>query len=145
MCTVTSIIPQIPKDTCKNTPLSHCTGIPKILKETPVLLFCGKTALTEFIIYWLCAYQHNMLICNNINHTTDGLGAYLMEKLKGEFCYIQTTTGRIVSIHYSPTNDEESINVKRGIAGAFQANFDNQTEVEESDPGSTHISHYRYA
>ena len=81
----------------------------------------------------------------NINHTTDGLGAYLMEKLKGEFCYIQTTNGRIVSIHYSPTNDEESINVKRGIAGAFQANFDNQTEVEESDPGSTHISHYRYA
>ena len=68
-----------------------------------------------------------------------------MEKLKGEFCYIQTTNGRIVSIHHSPTNAEESINVKRGIAGAFQANFDNQTEVEESDPGSTHISHYRYA
>ena len=66
-----------------------------------------------------------------------------MDKLKGEFCYVQTRSGKIVSIHYSPTADEEAINVKRGITGAFQANFDNQEEVEELDPGSSHISHYR--
>ena len=66
-----------------------------------------------------------------------------MDKLKGEFCYVQTRNGKIVSIHYSPTEDEESINVKRGITGAFQANFDNQEVVEEIDPGSSHISHYR--
>ena len=67
-----------------------------------------------------------------------------MDKLKGEFCYVQTRNGRIVSIHYSPTDDEEAINVKRGIAGAFQANFDKQEEVEELDPSSSHFSHYRY-
>ena len=50
-----------------------------------------------------------------------------------------------MSIHYSPTDSEEGINIKRGIAGAFQANFDNQERVEEIDPGSAHISHYRYA
>ena len=68
----------------------------------------------------------------------------LNKRLKGEFCYVQTSNGKIVSIHYSPTESEEGINIKRGITGAFQANFDNQEEVEESDPGSTHLSHYRY-
>ena len=82
-----------------------------------------------------------------INRTTDDqekIKAFLEDKLKGEFCYVQTGNGKIVSIHYSPTKDEEAINVKRGITGAFQANFDNQKEVEESDPGSSHVSHYRY-
>ena len=66
-----------------------------------------------------------------------------MDKLKGEFCYVQTQNGKIVSIHYSPTKNEEGINVKKGITGVFQANFENQEEVEELDPGSSHISHYR--
>ena len=57
---------------------------------------------------------------------------------------MQTQSGSIVSIHYSPTEDEEAINVKKGIAGAFQANFDNQEKVEEVDPSSSHVSHYRY-
>ena len=67
-----------------------------------------------------------------------------MDKLKGEFCYVQTRNGKIVSIHYSLTEDDEAINIKRGIAGAFQANFDKQKEVEELDPSSSHVSHYRY-
>ena len=66
-----------------------------------------------------------------------------MDKLKGEFCYVQTQNGKIVSIHYSSTKNEEGINVKKGITGVFQANFENQEEVEELDPGSSHISHYR--
>ena len=81
-----------------------------------------------------------------VNHTANDqhkIASLLNNKLKGEFCYVQTKNGKIVSIHYSPTEDEEAINVKRGITGAFQANFDNQEEVEETDPGSTHISHYR--
>ena len=78
-----------------------------------------------------------------INHTTNAQEAFLMDKLKGEFCYVQTRDGKIVSVHYSPTEDEEAVNVKRGITGAFQANFDHQEIAEESDPGSTHISHYR--
>ena len=83
----------------------------------------------------------------NIHYTTNGedeMATALKEKLKGKFCYVQTRDGRIVSIHYSPTESEDGVNVKRGIAGAFQANFDKNEEVEESDPGSTHISHYRY-
>ena len=70
--------------------------------------------------------------------------AIFKDKLRGEFCYVQTRDGKIVSIHYSPTENEDGINIKRGITGAFQANFDNQEKVEELDPGSTHISHYRY-
>ena len=83
----------------------------------------------------------------SIHYTTNGhdrMAGILRDKLKGEFCYVQTRDGKIVSIHYSPTESEEGINVKRGITGAFQANFENQEQVEESDPGSTHISHYRY-
>ena len=66
-----------------------------------------------------------------------------MDKLKGDYCYVQTKNGRIVSIHYSPNDNQEAINVKRGITGAFQANFDDKKEVVELDPGSTHVSHYR--
>ena len=79
-----------------------------------------------------------------INHTTHAQADLLMSKLIGEFCYVQTRNGKIVSIHYDSTENEEAVNIKRGIAGAFQANFYNEKEVEESDPGSTHISHYRY-
>ena len=79
-----------------------------------------------------------------INYTTNAQKAFLMDRLKGEFCYVQTRNGKIVSIHYSPTEDEEAVNIKRGIAGAFQANFDHREKAKESDPGSTHISHYRY-
>ena len=71
------------------------------------------------------------------------MAAVLRDKLKGEFCYVQTSDGKIASIHYSPTESEDSINVKKGITSAFQANFDKQEEVKESDPGSVHISHYR--
>ena len=91
---------------------------------------------TKYIIY----YQPSTVI----NRTSDGQAASLMNELKGEFCYVQTRNGKIASIHYSSTEDEEDINIKRGIAGAFQANYDNEEEVEETDPGSTHISHYRY-
>ena len=56
---------------------------------------------------------------------------------------MQAQNGKIVSIHYSPTESEEGINIKRGVTGAFQGSFDSQEEVEELDPGSAHISHYR--
>lgn len=78
-----------------------------------------------------------------VNHTTQA--DLLMDKLKGDYCYVQTKNGRIMSIHYSPNGNEEAINVKRGITGAFQANFDNKKEVEELDPGSSHVSHYSFA
>ena len=82
----------------------------------------------------------------DFHYTTNGhdkMTTIFKDKLKGEFCYVQTRDGKIVSIHHSPTEYEDGINIKKGIAGAFQANFDNKEEVKELDPGSIHISHYR--
>ena len=70
------------------------------------------------------------------------MAAFLEDELKGEFCYIQAHNGKIMSVHFSPTENQESLNIKKSIAAIFQANFDNAEEVEESDPGSSHISHY---
>ena len=82
------------------------------------------------------------------NYTTEGqqpndtMALFIEEELKGEFCYVQINDGRIVSVHFSPTENHQSLNIKKGIAAVFQANFDNEEEIEESDPGSSHISHY---
>ena len=49
-----------------------------------------------------------------------------------------------MSVHYSPHDTSEVVNVKKGIAAAFQGNFKN-TEVEvEQDIQSKHYSHYRF-
>ena len=73
----------------------------------------------------------------------DKIAAFMAEKIQGKFCYVQTKDGKIAAIHFSPTDNHDRINIKRGIASAFQANFDHQREVEESDPGFPHISHYK--
>ena len=83
------------------------------------------------------------------NYTTNGqqpndtIAVFLKDKLKGEFCYVQTHDGKVVSVHFNPTENHENLNIKKGITAIFQANFDNAEEVKESDPGSTHISHYK--
>jgi len=65
--------------------------------------------------------------------------------LRGEFCYVQTSVGKIVSVHYETTENPEAINIKKGIASTFQANFNSdKSDVEETDAGSVHNSHYRY-
>ena len=89
-------------------------------------------------------FVHSDIYSARSANDQDAMATLLHNKLKGEFCYVQTENGKIVSIHYSPTEDKDVVNVKRGITGAFQANFNNQKEVEESDPGSSHISHYKY-
>jgi len=94
-------------------------------------------------IYFLVYLLYSTIVSHKINDQ-DRMGTVLKEKLKGKFCYVQIRNGKIVSVHYSPTESEEIINIKRGITGAFQANFDYQETVEESDPGSTHVSHYKY-
>lgn len=80
---------------------------------------------------------------SNAQRLNDTIAAFLEDELKGEFCYIQTHNGKIVSVHFSPTENQQGLNIKKGIATAFQANFDNAKETEESDPGSTHVSHYK--
>lgn len=60
------------------------------------------------------------------------------------FCFIQSNEGKILSVQYSPTEAREVVNIKKGIAAAFQANF-KKTEVEvEQDIQSKHYSHYRF-
>ena len=81
------------------------------------------------------------------NYTSNGqpndtIGAFLEDQLKGEFCYVQTSDGKIASVHFSPSENQQSLNIKKGIAAIFQANFDNAKETVESDPGSSHVSHY---
>ena len=82
----------------------------------------------------------HMHVCSNaVNHTSE-----MADALQGEFCYVQTSDGKIVSVHYGTTENDEAINIKRSIASTFQANFDrDKSDVEEADPGSVHTSHYR--
>ena len=82
---------------------------------------------------------------DTMNYTYDDQQQFLADKLQGEFCYVQTSDGKIVSVHYGTTENHEAINIKRSIASTFQANFDNANfDVEEADASSVHTSHYRY-
>ena len=80
---------------------------------------------------------------DTMNYTSDDLQQLLVDELQGEFCYVQSSDGKIVSVHYGTTENHEAINIKRSIASTFQANFKSEEgDVEESDAGSIHTSHY---
>ena len=67
-----------------------------------------------------------------------------MTKLfSGQFCFVQAKNGRVVEIFYEEGSHSEGVNIKKSIAAAFQANFQNQEEEEEEDPQSAHVAHYR--
>jgi len=67
-----------------------------------------------------------------------------MTKLfSGQFCFVQAENGRVVEIFYEEDSNPEGVNLKKSIAAAFQANFQNQAEEEEEDPQSLHVAHYR--
>ena len=68
---------------------------------------------------------------------------YALERLSGWFCFVQTTFGQVVSVFHSTTEEVEVVNIKKGIAAAFQANLRGTTEETEIDPQSKHTSHYR--
>ena len=61
----------------------------------------------------------------------------------GQFCFIQVENGRVVEISYEEDSHPKGVNLKKSIAAAFQANFQNQEEEEEEDPQSVHVAHYR--
>jgi len=73
------------------------------------------------------------------NQTVD----FIANELDGELCYVQTSDGKIVSIHHGITDNYEGTNIKKSIASTFQANFNSKNDVEEADAGSIHTSHYR--
>ena len=62
--------------------------------------------------------------------------------LESWFCFVQTEDGKVVAVQHSPRDSEEIVDFKRAIAAAFQANFKGTSEETESDPQSTHTSHY---
>ena len=64
--------------------------------------------------------------------------------LSGLFCFVQTEEGKIVAVHHSMEDHPSAVNIKKGIASAFQANFKQTDTEEEIDPQSIHIAHYRY-
>ena len=67
-----------------------------------------------------------------------------MTKLfSGQFCFVQAENGRVVEISYEKDSNPEGVNLKKSIAAAFQANFQNQEEEEEEDPQSVHVAHYQ--
>ena len=58
------------------------------------------------------------------------------------FCFVQTEDGKVVAVQHPRTESQNTVDFKRAIAAAFQANFKGTTEEIESDPQSTHIAHY---
>ena len=59
------------------------------------------------------------------------------------FCFVQTEDGKVVAVHHSPRESQNTVDFKRAIAAAFQANFKGTNEETGSDPlQSTHVAHY---
>ena len=59
------------------------------------------------------------------------------------FCYVQSTAGKILSVLYPKDDEQEIVNLKKGIVAAFQANFKSTSIEDESDSQSHHHSHYK--
>ena len=69
--------------------------------------------------------------------------ALITKLFSGHFCFVQAENGRVVEISYEEDSHPEGVHLKKSIAAAFQANFQNQEEEEEEDPQSLHVAHYR--
>ena len=59
------------------------------------------------------------------------------------FCFIQTADGRIADVVYPEGENTQVINIKKSIASAFQANFQNRTAREEADVSGVAQASYR--
>ena len=108
------------------------------------------SSLKQYMHAYGCMFMQMRIVfpCSNTMHYSANIEVnttnFLNDELRGELCYVQTSDGKIVSIYHAMTDDYEGINVKRSIASTFQANFDSSKEdVEETDAGSIHNSHYR--
>ena len=86
-------------------------------------------------------------ITENLNiyyfmHFSQEQQSIMNELYSGQFCFVQAENGRVVEISYEEDSHPDGVNLKKSIAAAFQANFQNQEE-EEEDPQSVHVAHYR--
>ena len=64
--------------------------------------------------------------------------------LKEPFCFIQTSDGKVVLVQHKQDEVTSVVNMKKGIAAAFQGNFKQTTEEVEEDTLSKHVAQYRY-
>ena len=63
--------------------------------------------------------------------------------LSGWFCFVQSENGKVVAVYHASGENPVTLNFKKTIAAAFQANFQGTEEEEEQDPQSMHMSHYQ--
>ena len=63
--------------------------------------------------------------------------------LNGPFCFVQTSDGKVVAVEYNPEEKTFVVNLKKGVAAAFQANFKKTASEIEEDTMSKHVSHFR--
>ena len=66
------------------------------------------------------------------------------DMMSGWFKFVQTEDGSVPAIFHDSEDDLASINFKRGISAAFQANFKGTNQKVETDPQSLHVAKYTY-
>ena len=71
-----------------------------------------------------------------------GMQQSMTKLLSKWFCFVQNSHGKIAAVYHSTSENNKAITFKKGVAAAFQANFDETEEEEETDSESTHTSHY---
>ena len=59
------------------------------------------------------------------------------------FCFVQTADGKVVAVQHPSSESSEVVNLKKGIAAAFQTNFKGTTEEQEEDTMSQHVATYK--
>ena len=62
--------------------------------------------------------------------------------VSGWFKFVQTEDGSIPSVYHSREESSETVNFKKSISSAFQANFEGTRAKEEADPQSLHVAEY---
>lgn len=58
------------------------------------------------------------------------------------FKFVQTEDGSIPAVFHPNSEDANSINFKKAITAAFQANFKGTSSKVEADPQSVHVAEY---
>ncbi len=62
--------------------------------------------------------------------------------VSGWFKFVQTEDGSIPSVYHAREESSETVNFKKSISAAFQANFEGTNAKVEADPQSLHVAKY---
>ena len=94
-------------------------------------------------IAYILRYNCYMYRANYFHGSLKGASETANYLLSGPFCFVQTSDGKIVSVHYGPDEKPAIVNLKKAVAAAFQANFKYTEQEVEEDTLTTHVSQYR--